>query len=171
MTWTHVLLLTLHLLCERRETCPNPTHIGRLHELVALSVVTSWTAQTDEDACDLIAIDYFESGFSIHAVGPYQEWGPWQLYGRTRHERDRIRAMTLRQQATEALRRLHEQGWCGYAGELYPHCPKGYHRRDLSERLLRDDRGTRHDGEGESPLESRLEKVPERSLLIASIGE
>lgn len=169
MPWASAVLLMLNLLCKPGAgTCPDPRNVARLHELAAVGAVIA-ESPTEEDATALIAIAFFESGYKIHAVGPFQEWGLFQIRGFTRHQRVVIRAMTLRQQAREALRRLHAQGWCGYAGETPPHCPKGDHRRDLATRLLRDYRRTRTDGEGQRPLESWLDQVPEGPALIGSV--
>ncbi len=120
--WAWVLSLMFVLLPPRQ----NDAH--RLHTYAAVAWVIAHEAQTADDATVLIAIGFYESGYSPQAVGKMGEIGVWQLMP------PRV-PPTLRGQAREALRRWHTQGPCGYAGEPASHCVKGRNRALLAAML------------------------------------
>lgn len=112
---------------------PRQNDVARLREYVILAVVISETTPEPEDQTLLVSIAWFESGFSIHAVGRAGEVGPFQLMGPPAAPKP---PTTVRGQAKEALRRWKTQGPCGYAGEYAPHCPLGRNRALRAAMLL-----------------------------------
>jgi hypothetical protein len=106
-------------------------NVARLRELVVVAVVIAEESETDADRAALVAIGWYESGYVIRARGKLGEVGVWQLMPPA--------PVRLRDQAREAIARLHRQGWTGYTGEggRCP-CPLAEHRRGLAERLLEE---------------------------------
>ena len=121
---------------------PRQNDVPRLQDLVIIAIVTADASQATplphrtakQTAATLTSIDFFESGFSPHAVGKLGEVGPWQLLGPgpacpncppvPKH---------LRGQVGEAIRRWRVQGPCGYTGEKLLElagkpCPKAQRR-------------------------------------------
>lgn len=122
--WTFSLMLVL--------LPPRQNDVHRLHTYAAIAWVIAHEARTPDDAAVLAAIGFYESGYSPQAVGKMGEIGVWQLMGPPYAATP---PKTLRGQAREALRRWHEQGPCGYAGEPVTHCVKGRNRALLAAML------------------------------------
>lgn len=96
------------------------------YEEIALAIVEA-TSDAD-DALDLVAFGRMEGSFVRRACGKLGEVGVWQLMPPQPCAIEDVGC-----QAKEALRRLREQGACGYAGEDWRgDCPKGRRRRNLA---------------------------------------
>lgn len=87
----------------------------RYREQARIAEAIAAASEDEEDATALVAIGYWESGFSTKARGRAGELGVWQLMPPAPAE--------LHAQAREALRRLHVQGWRGFTGEAGGRCP------------------------------------------------